>query len=133
MVEQKLNFYKGEKMAKNQFVCDCKTIHEEDVQNVKDHMLGRRQLAKVHKFCDCIGNDTRLKILWALKTSALCVCDLANVLSMTKSATSHQLKILKDASLITCEKKGKEVLYSLADDHIKIILDMVAIHVMESY
>ena len=120
-------------MAKNQFVCDCKIIHPEDVESVKDQMLGRRQLAKVNKFCDCISNDTRFKILWALKSNSLCVCDIANVLSMTKSATSHQLKILKDANIIISEKKGKEVLYSIADDHIKIILDMVAIHVMESY
>ena len=120
-------------MAKNQFICDCKIIHPEDVENTKDHMLGKRQLAKIDKFCDCISNATRFKILWALKTNSLCVCDIANILSMTKSATSHQLKILKDANIITSEKKGKEVLYSLADDHIKIILDMVAIHVMESY
>ena len=119
-------------MAKNQYKCDCKVLHADMIEASKEQMLREKQLSKVHNFCNVIGNRTRLKILWSLKGTNLCVCDIANILSMTKSAISHQLKILRDSNLVKTEKKGKEIFYSLFDEHIKVILNMIAIHVMES-
>ncbi len=78
-----------------------------------------------------LGDETRTKILSVLANGNLCVCDIANLLKMTKSAISHQLKILKLARLVKSEKKGKEVFYALDDDHIFKIYQMALEHVME--
>lgn len=85
-------------------------------------------LADVFKI---FGDVTRLKILYALFDSELCVCDIANELNMSQSAISHQLRTLKTAKLVTNRKEGKIVYYSLDDEHVKHIFDQGLIHVTE--
>ena len=78
-----------------------------------------------------MGDGTRIQLLWALEESEMCVGDLAVLLNMTKSAVSHQLKVLKNAKLVKCEKRGKNVYYALDDEHVKIILEKALEHVCE--
>ena len=76
------------------------------------------------------GDSTRTKILTALFESEMCVCDIGKLLGMTKSAISHQLRILRQSKLVKARKSGKEVFYSLADKHVKIIFKMAIEHVL---
>ncbi|NLB29429.1 MAG: helix-turn-helix transcriptional regulator [Clostridiales bacterium] len=77
------------------------------------------------------SDPTRTHILWALGNSEMCVCDLAALLGMTKSAISHQLKSLRLGSLVKYERRGKNLIYSLADDHVKTIFSMGMEHIHE--
>jgi len=85
-------------------------------------------LAEIFKV---FGDTTRIKILYALFASEMCVCDIAVLLNMTQSAISHQLRVLKQARLVKYRKEGKIVYYSLDDDHIKQIFDQGLIHITE--
>lgn len=116
---------------KNSKICDCDVVHEEVTQRVKSRMPNEEILGDLSDFFKVIGDGTRIKILWALDESEMCVCDLANVLNMTKSAISHQLRSLREANLVKFRKSGKEVFYSLADNHVKEIFEQGLIHIKE--
>ena len=77
------------------------------------------------------GDSTRIRILFVLFESEMCVCDLAETLHMTQSAISHQLKILKQAKLVNNRREGKSVFYSLADEHVRTIIDQGREHIEE--
>lgn len=85
-------------------------------------------LAELYKI---FGDSTRIKILYLLFEEEMCVCDIAEALRMTVSAISHQLRILKNAKLIKFRKEGKSVIYSLADEHVGLILAQGMEHVCE--
>lgn len=110
---------------------DCKPRDFELVQKVKNNLPETEILSNASDFFKIMGDLTRIKILSALDISPMCVCDLSVVLNMTKSAVSHQLKALKNASLVKSQKNGKHVLYSLDDDHIKTVLEMALEHINE--
>ena len=111
--------------------CDCDMIHEDVVSRVRvaspvaEHF---QSLANLYKM---FADGTRVRILWALSCEEMCVCDLAVLLDMTKSAISHQLKLLRMSKLVKCERQGKVVYYSLADDHVKGIFELGFAHIME--
>lgn len=111
--------------------CDCEVIHSETVAKVKEKMLEEDILYDLADFFKVFGDSTRTKILWALDEDELCVCDLAFLLNMTKSAISHQLKSLRVANLVKFRKEGKVVYYSLADDHVRQILEKGIEHIQE--
>ena len=77
------------------------------------------------------GDSTRIRILYVLFESEACVCDIANALNMQQSAISHQLRILKQSRLVTSRRDGKSVIYSLADDHVRSIIDQGREHIEE--
>ena len=85
-------------------------------------------LAELYKV---FGDSTRIKILYALFESELCVCDIARVLSMTQSAISHQLRLLKESKLVRNRRDGKTVYYSLADDHVRTVINQGMDHILE--
>ncbi len=118
-------------MAKNEFTCDCTIIHEEAVDQVKTLMLEPETYDTVAGFFKVLGDGTRIRIIWALEQQELCVCDLANVLGMTKSAVSHQLGTLRAAKLVKCRRDGKTVYYSLDDEHVNHMLKAGLEHVHE--
>lgn len=118
-------------MTKNEFYCDCTIIHEDVLIEVKNQMLDVSEFNKITKFFKTIGDSTRVKIMWALYKHEMCVCDLANLLSMTKSAISHQLRELRMAKLVSFNKVGKTVYYSLADDHVTSSILNALEHVRE--
>lgn len=88
-------------------------------------------LYELSDFFKIMGDSTRLQLLWALEEYELCVGELAELLNMTKSAVSHQLKVLKTAKLVRSRKDGKNVYYSLNDHHVKLILEKALEHICE--
>lgn len=111
--------------------CDCNTIHEEIVNDVRKHMPDEDVLLDLADIFKVFSDSTRVKILYALFRAEMCVCDIAVLLGMTKSSISHQLRILKQSKLIKFRKDGRVVYYSLADEHVKCIFDQGLIHVCE--
>lgn len=111
--------------------CDCDVIHAEIVERVSKVMPQDDELYDLSDFYKVFGDSTRIKIMWALDESEMCVCDLAVLLNMTKSAISHQLKSLKAANLVKFRKEGKVVFYSLQDEHVKEIIEKGLEHIRE--
>ncbi len=109
-------------MSKNAFYCDCNVVHKEAVEAVQQKMLTTAEYERATGFFKILGDVTRLRIIWALDQQELCVCDIANILEMTKSAVSHQLGSLRRANLVKCRREGKTVFYALADDHVRQML-----------
>jgi len=118
-------------MNKKDLVCDCEVIHGEIVDVVRKMMPQEEQLYELADFFKVLGDSTRVKIMWALDMQELCVCDLAVLLNMTKSAISHQLRALREARLVKFRKDGKVVYYSLADHHVKQVFEMGYQHINE--
>jgi len=111
--------------------CDCNVIHEDIVDKVKDKMPPEETLYDLAELFKVFGDSTRIKILWVLDAAEMCVCDIAYLLNMTQSAISHQLRVLKQAKLVKNRKEGKNVFYSLDDEHIKQIFKLGLIHIAE--
>ena len=112
-------------------ICDCDVIHSDIVDKVRKYMPEEEKLYDLADFFKVFGDSTRIKILWALDKEEMCVCDLAVLLNMTKSAISHQLKTLRQEKLVKYRKDGKNVLYSLLDEHVKSILEVGLEHIGE--
>ncbi len=111
--------------------CDCNVIHQDIVDTVKVKMPDEENLYDLAELFKVFGDTTRIKILWALAESEMCVCDIAVLLNMTQSAISHQLRILKQTRLVKSRKDGKVVYYTLDDAHVKQIFDQGLIHINE--
>ncbi len=112
-------------------MCECDCIHTDAVAHVKEVMEDTEVLYAVSDFFKVMSDSTRMRIMAALDNEELCVCDLSEVLGMTKSAVSHQLKVLKDAKLVKFRRDGKNVYYTLKDNHVKTILEMGIEHIKE--
>ena len=117
------------KMARNEFACDCNIIHEEAVKDVIKRMPDEDTFNRLADLFKLIGDTTRCRILFALDKREMCVCDLANVLNMTKSSISHQLAVLRRSGVVKCRKNGKEVYYTLDDDHIVRLFEIGLEHI----
>lgn len=111
--------------------CDCSVVHQETFDFVTKRMADDGDLQNLADFFKMFADNTRLKIMWALDQHEMCVNDLAVLLDMTKSATSHQLSVLKDANLIKKRREGRIVFYSLADEHVSIISEVGMTHIHE--
>lgn len=118
-------------MVKNTASCDCDCVHSEIVEKTRKNFPKDELLGDLSDFFKVIGDGTRIKILWALDSNEMCVCDIANLLNMTKSAVSHQLRGLREANLVKFKKSGKEVFYSLSDNHVREIFEQGLIHIQE--
>ena len=116
---------------KNAPECECEEIHTEAVERKKARMPDENTLYDLSDFFKILGDSTRINILFAIDGEAMCVCDIANLLGMTKSAVSHQLKILRQSDLVIYKKNGKNVIYSLADDHVRDIIEKALEHIKE--
>ncbi len=112
-------------------MCELKHVHKDIVDKVHEKMTSEEELYNLAELFKVFGDSTRIKILNALLVSEMCVCDIANILNMTQSAVSHQLKNLKQAKLIKNRKEGKTVFYSLADEHVMTILNQGIDHIEE--
>jgi len=111
--------------------CDCDVIHDEIVAKVKENMPEEESLYDLAELFKVFGDSTRVRILWALDSSEMCVCDIAYLLNMTQSAISHQLRVLKQAELVKSRRDGKIVYYSLSDEHVRTIFDQGLSHINE--
>lgn len=112
-------------------ICDCNVIHHDIVDTIRDNIIKQKDLTTLAKFFKVLGDETRVRILWCLDQSEMCVCDICNVLGMNKSAVSHQLKFLRDAKLVKFRKEGKTVYYSLDDEHVRAVFETAREHIGE--
>ena len=110
---------------------DCTALRPRTVAAIRAEMPEEELLYGLSDFFKVMGDGTRIRLLWALEEAEMCVNDLAVLLDMTKSAVSHQLKILRTAKLVKAEKRGKNVYYALNDDHVRIIWEKALEHVRE--
>ena len=110
-------------------ICDCDVIHEHLVDDTRKRMQPEEEYQHLATLFKMFGDGTRVKILHALEQNEMCVCDMAALLGMTKSAVSHQLKALRLANLVKFRRDGQVIYYSLADDHVKYILDIGFDHI----
>ncbi|WP_313073984.1 ArsR/SmtB family transcription factor [Lacrimispora sp.] len=111
--------------------CDFICVHESVVNQVLNAMPKEQELLDLADFYKVFGDATRIKILYVLSQSEMCVCDVANLLQMSQSAISHQLRVLKQMRLVKFRRDGKTVFYSLADGHIETILAQGMEHISE--
>ncbi len=109
--------------------CDCQAVNEDLAERVKSEMKDDGCFSILSAFLKLISDDTRIRIMYALSKSELCVNDLAVILDMTKSAISHQLKLLKVSGQVKSRKEGKFVYYCLNDEHVFEIMENAFIHV----
>ncbi len=111
--------------------CDVTCVHNDAVLQVLEKMPPDGLLKELADFYKVFGDATRVKILCVLLESEMCVCDLAEVLNMTQSAISHQLRVLKQMKLVKNRREGKTVFYSLSDSHIQLIISQGIEHITE--
>ena len=118
--------------ADNQDMC-CEFIHahKDIVDKVIKLMPEEETLYDLAELYKVFGDSTRIKILYVLFEAEMCVCDIAALLTMTTSAISHQLKILKQADLIKSRRDGRTIFYSLADEHVRTIISQGMDHITE--
>lgn len=114
-----------------EFMCSIDNPHKDIVREVKEQMPNEENLYNVSELFKVFGDSTRTNILAALFNHELCVCDICRVINMTKSAVSHQLRVLRQYNLVKARKQGKEVFYSLADEHVVLIYKMALEHILE--
>jgi len=114
-----------------EYSCGFIHVHEDIIKKVEEVMPEEQQLLDLAEFFKVFGDSTRIKILYALSQSEMCVCDIAALLQMGQSAISHQLRGLKQMRLVTFRREGKTVFYSLADAHIQTILAQGMDHINE--
>ena len=116
---------------KEHTTCDCDVIHGDTVDRVRSAMPGKKDFHGLANLYKMFADVTRVRLLWALSCDRMCVCDLAVLLGMTKSAISHQLKSLRLANLVKYDRQGKVVYYSLADSHVRDVLEKGFEHTRE--
>lgn len=119
-------------MEKKETVCcDSIEVHEDLLKIVNETMPEETELYDLAELFKVFGDSTRIRILFVLLEAEVCVCDLAAILNMTQSAISHQLRILKQNKLVKCRRDGKSMFYSLADNHVRTIIDQGREHIEE--
>ena len=110
-------------------ICDCCEVHENLLQIVNETIPEENELYDLAELFKVFGDSTRIRILFVLFEAEVCVCDLAKALNMTQSAISHQLRILKQNKLVKSRRDGKSKFYSLADEHVRTIIDQGREHI----
>ena len=111
--------------------CEVTLIHEDNVKKAINERPDDELIADLSDMFKIFGDQTRVKILMALESGELCVCDIAAVMNMSQSAISHQLRVLKQSNIVKTRRQGKVVYYSISDDHVKEIFDIEMVHVQE--
>lgn len=111
--------------------CDFAHAHEDIVRTVMDRMPDEETLYDLAELFKVFGDSTRVKILCVLFEAEMCVCDIAELLKMSQSAISHQLRVLKQSKLVKNRREGKTIFYSLADEHVRAIFNQGMEHIME--
>ena len=111
--------------------CELMCAHEEIVEKVQKEMPDEDTLYDLTELFRIFGDSTRIRILYVLFEAEMCVCDIAELLEMSQSAISHQLRVLKQARLVKYRREGKTVYYSVSDEHVAVILNMGIEHISE--
>ena len=109
--------------------CDCNIIHKDAVNKALKSKPEREELERLSEVFKLLGDIIRTQILWVLDKNEMCVCDIANVLNMTKSSISHQLAILRSAGIVNFRRDGREIYYRLDDEHITKLYEIGILHI----
>lgn len=109
----------------------CTIKHPDIIEKVKKTMPKEEKLFDIAELFKVFGDSTRMKIIYCLFKSEMCVCDIAELVNSTQSAVSHQLRVLKQSKLVKYRKEGKVVYYSLSDKHVEMIFNMALEHIEE--
>lgn len=117
------------KILKEHKECGGKNIDK--VKRLENEVLGEEEAYDLSELFKVLGDATRLRILFTLVKGEMCVCDIVELVDVTQSAVSHQLRVLKQSRLIKYRREGKSVIYSISDEHIKNIIAMALEHVNE--
>ena len=116
-------------MERKELMCDCNIIHQNAVNIALKNKPKEKELENLTTLFKILGDSTRTKILWILDHHEMCVCDIANVLNMTKSSISHQLAIFRETGIVRFRRSGKEVYYTLDDEHISRLYEIGLEHI----
>lgn len=114
-------------------ICEAKICHPENIELARKGQATELELLDAGDLLKVLGDPTRIRLLSALMTTELCVCDLAELLGMSQSSISHQLRILRQSRLVRYRRDGKNAFYSLNDEHVRAIVEMALRHVREMY
>lgn len=117
---------------RNESECESRIVHLDSVDRVREKMPDEDTLLDVAELFKVFGDSTRTRILSALNIEELCVCDISVLLNMSMSAVSHQLRILRQTKIVKSRRSGKEILYSLDDEHISHLYKTALEHLSES-
>lgn len=118
-------------MDDRDIVCEAHETHSDAIASAKEFMPSPETVEDLADFFKIFGDGTRVKILLALDAGEMCVCDISETLGMSMSAVSHQLRMLRDAHLVTSRRAGRSIFYSLCDDHVRIVLETALEHIGE--
>ena len=122
---------KEDKMEKEEEICEEKCPHFNLINKVKLSNIDRENIQELSEIFKLFADETRLRIICAILKTELCVCDLCELLNLSQSAVSHQLQLLRSSKLVKYRKDGKQVYYSLEDEHIESIIKMALAHTLE--
>ena len=109
----------------------CQVTHHHQLEYLKNRMPSQQEMEAAAELFKVFGDSTRIRILYALFEAELCVGDMAQLLGLSQTAVSHQLRVLKTNKLVRCRREGKSIFYSLADDHVRRIINQGLEHVGE--
>lgn len=112
--------------------CETFQLNKDKTNRIKSHMIKEDEAIKLSQVFKVLGDPTRIKILYILSKYELCVCDIANILGMSQSAISHQLRVLRTTRVVKFRKEGKSAFYSLDDDHVLQLFNQGLDHVQHS-
>ena len=118
-------------MKEEEFICQENCPHLDKIQRVQLSHIMREDIQELSEMFKLFADETRLRIICAIYATELCVCDLCELLSLNQSAVSHQLQLLRNSHLVKYRKEGKQVYYSLEDEHIEMIIKMALAHIKE--
>ena len=126
-----MNTYESENVVAEDICkvsCQVNVIHQKQVMKASENMPGDHLVSETAELFSLLGDNSRLRILQALNTTELCVCDLAAILNTSSSAVSHQLRLMRTKGLVRYRKEGKIAYYSLADSYVQDVLSKTFEH-----
>lgn len=114
-----------------EYVCKENCPHKVKIKEVEVSTIDRETFSTLSEMFKLFADETRLRIICAILNTELCVCDLCELLKLNQSAVSHQLQLLRNSKLVKYRKEGKQVFYSLKDEHIESIIKIAIAHITE--
>ncbi len=118
-------------MDDKEYICGENCPHYQNISKVKKMELNIEQIEELSNMFKLFADNTRLRIICSILNTELCVCDLCELLNLNQSTVSHQLQLLRNAKLVKYRKEGKQVFYSLQDEHIEKIISLSLEHILE--
>ena len=118
-------------MEENQYACSENCPHYNKIKEAKQKEPTREDILKLSNMFKLFADDTRLRIICILIKEELCVCDLCEALNLNQSTVSHQLQLLRNSNLVKYRRDGKQIFYSLQDEHVERIISQALEHILE--